>query len=129
MLGRQHRDVGVDCVGEGACGMLLLPTRQHGDVEKGAPIGALLAAAAAALRAQPRPLRVLVVSGRCGEARAVDDHAVSDDRFEGFKRLGPDKVHGNIRLALKARLHTTAGAMAASHRISRRAGRVAVRGR
>jgi len=82
MLGWEHRDVGVDCIGEAACGMLLLPPRQHREVDKGAPTGAVFAASAAALRAQPRALRVLVVSGRCGEARAVDDHAVSDDRFE-----------------------------------------------
>ena len=82
MLGWQHRDVGVDCIGETACGMLLLPTRQHSEVDKGAPTSAVLAAAAAALRAHPRALRVLVVSGRCGETRAVDDRSLSDHRFE-----------------------------------------------
>ena len=51
MLGWQHLDVGVDCIGETACGMLLLPTRQYSEVDKGAPTGAVFAAAAAALRA------------------------------------------------------------------------------
>ncbi|MDB5876061.1 MAG: hypothetical protein JWQ07_5503 [Ramlibacter sp.] len=78
MLGRQHREIGLDGVGECASGLLLLPSLQHSQIDEGTPAGAVLAAAAAALAAEARTLLKFVVSGGWGKARAVDDHAVSD---------------------------------------------------